>query len=142
MPTTPTIGRRFAAFLIVLVTAVGVSLFSVGSASAAPVATEAPVVVTDGCTLVDDDPVAGISFTPACDQHDICYALKTTSRSSCDAAFLKNTLDICWQQARWTSRYAPCISWAYTYYVGVRIFGIFYWNSSNPAARVLTPMQG
>lgn len=138
MSTTPTIGRRVAAFLVVLVTVLGVTLFSAGSASGAVAAQ--PVITTDGCTLVDDDP-AGVSFTRACNEHDICYGQHAGTRLDCDRDFRTNMLDIC-KQLRWTSNYVSCVGWAYTYYLGVRLFGLYFWNAANPAVRILTPMQG
>ncbi len=130
--------RVIGALLTVVVTIIGMTLLSGGTASAQTDPTTVGGVTVDGCTLVSDAP-AGVSFTAACNDHDICYGTHALSRSKCDAVLYKELIQAC--NAHRSTNYYACLSWAGIYYLGVRIFGQPYYDAANPAARVLTPMS-
>ena len=79
-----------------------------------------------------------MSFTPACNNHDVCYATHSLSRSACDAVFYKEMVGLC-KDHRDTNYYG-CLSWAGLYYAGVRIFGKSFYDATSPTTRIQTPM--
>ncbi len=141
--TTAPLRRRLSAAVAVLLTVLGLMLVLSPSASAAPAtsAVAAADVTPDGCTLVPAAP-SGVDFTPACNSHDICYATKAGTRSQCDSAFLSDLLALCRAGASSAQVYRSCLGWAYTYYFGVRVFGGYFYNATDPSSRVYTPIQG
>ena len=136
------IKRTLAALFTVLLLIVGMTLVSAGSASAQtdpmPPTAEFPYP-HDGCTLVPDEPVPGISFNTACNHHDGCYYTHAYSRSTCDAIFYKELLATC--NANKSNHYYACLGVATLYYLGVRIFGQPFYDASNTTTRTLTPMK-
>lgn len=49
--------------------------------------------------LVPEEPIGGISFTPACNNHDSCYATCGSSQDECDEAFHDDMLETCQNEA-------------------------------------------
>lgn len=78
----------------------------------------------NGCTAVPNKP-NGYDFKPACDNHDFNYSRTTDqTRSQADQKFLNDMLSIC--ETRYNNE-NTCRATAYSYYIGVRIFGgLFY----------------
>ncbi len=89
----------------------------------------------DSCTAVPDN-FGSAHFTPACDIHDQCYSPQSsTDRRQCDRQLLVNLRVAC-HQAYSTdhTRLLSCYTVAAIYYVGVRLFGgYFYDGTGNPA---------
>jgi hypothetical protein len=87
----------------------------------------------DSCTAVPDY-FGAAKFTDACADHDECYDSKT-DRAVCDWQLLLDLRSACYR----VYRYQPgllltCYSVAAIYYVGVRLFGgYFYTGGGNPA---------
>ncbi|KXI29436.1 hypothetical protein [Paraglaciecola hydrolytica] len=61
-----------------------------------------------------DQPLTGISFISACNNHDMCYATQG-GQNSCDTAFLRNLEVIC---SSYSSQ-GGCLDFAYTYRAAV-----------------------
>jgi hypothetical protein len=83
------------------------------------------------CTGVPDAIPPIFDFTASCQQHDACYA-QAVDRQACDVAFRQNMIGECDAQhpsALDANRYA-CLSFAELYFLGVRVFGGFFFPSS------------
>jgi RHS repeat-associated protein len=79
---------------------------------------------TDYCTIVPDAP-AGIDISHACHHHDDCY-VSNASQSTCDRNLLSDIFADCSKQGYSLS---VCTKLAGIYYVGVRSFGGFFYES-------------
>ena len=138
----PSRQRLPAAVLVVVLVVLG-TLFAGGGSASAQTAPQPPSpefpYPHDGCTLVPEAP-SGVSFTTACNHHDGCYGARTESRASCDAAFYREMVAAC--QAQRDTHYYTCRSFATVYYLGVRAFGSFFYDSADPMTRAQTPMRG
>lgn len=96
----------------------------------------APAVLTsfdpDGepCTGVPDAIPGVFDFTAACTQHDACYAAGG-DRLACDVAFRQAMISACQTQHPDVSdpRRYTCLTFAELYFVGVRLFGGFFFTS-------------
>lgn len=97
---------------------------------------------------VPECPFGLICFTPACNEHDICYQTAGITREQCDDAFGDNLRALCSEQ------YAPgdpllitCESLAYIYWQAVARFGGAFFEPSpldaapQPLARTLPPAR-
>ena len=90
----------------------------------------------DSCTAVPDN-FGRADFTDACDAHDDCYGPdSTTDRAECDLRLFVALRAACLD----AYRYQPgllltCNTVAAIYYVGVRLFGAIFYDSTtgNPA---------
>ena len=92
--------------------------------AAAEQASEDP---TDSCNFVPDS--FGLAdFTDACDIHDECYS-SAQDRLACDVALLRGLLAAC-QDAypAGSSSRLTCYTVAGIYFVGVRLFGGFFYT--------------
>jgi len=83
---------------------------SLGEAIAAKVATG-----THGFTGNLDQPLPGVSFLNACNNHDICYGSQV-GKSSCDDAFYRNMTAVCGSDSQ-------CGDFAYAYRGAVGVGG-------------------
>ena len=132
--------RGLPGLLTVLVLVLG-TLFAgagpaVGQTVAAAPSPEFPYP-HDGCTLVPEAP-SGVSFTTACNHHDGCYGARQLSRAACDGIFYREMVAAC--DAHRTTHYYTCRTFASVYYVGVRAFGRYFYDSPDPSVRIQTPM--
>ena len=133
--------RVLSGVLAVLVVVLGSVFAGAGSASAhaAPSATSEEFPYPhDGCTLVPEAP-SGVSFTTACNHHDGCYGARELSRAACDGIFHREMIAAC--DANRSTHYYTCRTFASIYYLGVRAFGRYFYDSPDPAVRILTPMS-
>ena len=90
----------------------------------------------DSCTAVPDN-FGRANFTTACNDHDDCYAPdSTTDRAACDLQLLLDLRTAC-SKAYPTQPglLLTCYTVATIYYVGVRLFGGHFYDSTtgNPA---------
>ncbi len=129
--------RSLSAAIILVLVFLGLTVVSTASAAAAASSSSAAQSY-DGCTAVPEAP-SGISFTYACNQHDICYGTHSNTRAGCDAEFYELMVQAC-AEARSVRQYYSCRTWAGIYYWGVRLFGAPYYNATNPANRIQTPL--
>jgi len=88
---------------------------------------------TDGCTMAPE-----LYFNHACVHHDGCYAYHWADRATCDQWFLNDMIDKC--RTLPFDMVAGCAGIAYIYYSAVRTFGGYFYDSSEVATRVKTPM--
>ena len=108
---------------------------SVDSATARVMAlANTPTAESDSCTAVPDN-FGRADFTSACDIHDQCYSPQSsTDRLQCDRQLLTNLRLACYQT--YSANYAllrSCYTVASIYYIGVRLFGgFFYAGTGNP----------
>lgn len=89
----------------------------------------------DSCTAVPDS-FGSADFTPACAIHDQCYSPGSSiDRAECDLQLLLNLRRACYQAyATRPAQLLTCYTVAAIYYIGVRLFGgYFYDGSGNPA---------
>ena len=90
----------------------------------------------DSCTAVPDN-FGRADFTEACDDHDDCYAPdSTTDRAECDVQLLLDLRAACSDAYRkQPGLLLTCYTVASIYYVGVRLFGGHFYDSTtgNPA---------
>jgi phospholipase A2-like protein len=90
----------------------------------------------DSCTGVPDS-FGEADFTRACDTHDDCYSFGTTfSRLECDRKLLFDLRAACTEAYSDASEFAlrlTCYTVTSIYYVGVRLFGGFFYHGNNPA---------
>ena len=108
-------------------------LFMVAPASAQQTTAAAPPILTsfdpDGepCTGVPDAIPGVFDFTAACVRHDACYA-GGGDRLACDTAFRQAMIAACLAQhpGIHDARRYTCLAFAELYYVGVRLFGGFF----------------
>jgi hypothetical protein len=95
--------------------------------------------MANGCTGVPDNPniliCIGASFTPACNNHDICYDTCRSGKVACDAAFLADLLAICAQATPiHPDCRALCAANALLYAAGVSTVGFPFYNSAQQQA--------
>lgn len=119
-------GPRTLVAAIVLILTIG-STFAVP-----PAAVLAHGRGANGCTGVPDAGY-GFEFHTICDRHDRCYGSRPHGsgyhgRRQCDRAFLGAMSSQCDRHPRLGARRMTCRSVAWTYYRGVRAFGIPAWN--------------
>jgi len=78
-------------------------------------------IVTNGCTGVGPGPY---NFTPACNQHDVCYSTCNSKRANCDMSFYGDMIAICQQFCGndYNCQYT-CAQVALLYYYGVQLLG-------------------
>ena len=90
----------------------------------------------DSCTAVPDN-FGRANFTKACNAHDDCYAAdSTTDRAECDLQLLIDLRAACLHAYRsQPGLLLTCYTVATIYYVGVRLFGASFYQSTtgNPA---------
>jgi hypothetical protein len=89
----------------------------------------------DSCTAVPDN-FGSANFTTACGIHDQCYSPESsTDRLQCDQELLLNLRLACYQAyAMRPGLLLTCYTVAAIYYVGVRLFGgYFYDGGGSPA---------
>ena len=81
---------------------------------------------SDSCTAVPDNFGSAI-FTSACATHDLCYS-SSTDRLRCDQRLLLDLRAACYQ-AYWRQPglLLSCYTVAAIYYVGVRLFGGYFY---------------
>ena len=80
------------------------------------------------CTGVPDTIPGIFDFTEACAAHDACYASGQQTQAACDSQFRQDMNALCVAQhpsALDPARYA-CLFFAQLYYVGVSLFGAFF----------------
>jgi hypothetical protein len=82
----------------------------------------------NGCTGVPDYPLCasavgiGISYTPACDQHDICYDTCNSDKGACDSQLRSGLTSACSPLIPVDPDcYSLCVTTAYAYYLGVLV---------------------
>lgn len=85
---------------------------------------------TDSCTAVPDN-FGSANFTSACSTHDKCYSPQSsTDRLPCDQQLLANLRLACFQAySTKPTQLLSCYTVAVIYYVGVRLFGGYFWLS-------------
>lgn len=85
----------------------------------------------DSCTAVPDN-FGSANFTTACAIHDQCYSPEsTTDRLQCDRELLFNLRLACYQAyATRPGLLLTCYTVAAIYYVGVRLFGASFYDST------------
>jgi hypothetical protein len=88
---------------------------------------------SDSCTAVPDNFGSAI-FTSACTRHDLCYD-SSTDRLRCDQRLLLDLRAACYRAYKsQPGLLLSCYTVAAIYYVGVRLFGgFFYSGRGNPA---------
>ena len=127
--------RRGAAMGLVF--SVILTLASPAVAHGATTTPSAPAILTsfdpDGepCTGVPNSVPGVFDFTAACANHDACYAAGS-DRQACDVAFREEMITACDTQHPevYDPRRYTCLSFAELYYIGVRIFGGFFFPTS------------
>ena len=75
-------------------------------------------------------------FHEVCDVHDLCYIERPygssdEARAQCDDEFYDDMVAACqdqWPRRRHVFQRGVCYGVAFTYYVGVRLFGGFGWD--------------
>lgn len=80
------------------------------------------------CTGVPDTIPGIFDFTEACAAHDACYASGQQTQAACDSQFRQAMHALCVAQhpsALDPARYA-CLFFAQLYYLGVSLFGAFF----------------
>ena len=88
---------------------------------------------SNGCSTPLSNTPFKSDFTPACNQHDICYSTCLSNRRSCDATFRKNMQQACDQKyynSRTQQMYENCMIWSTNYYTGVRVAGNSYFENA------------
>ena len=91
---------------------------------------ESPLTAFDdggACTGVPDTLPGIFDFTEACEEHDVCYAAGV-DRLACDVEFREDLVAACVTQhpdALDARRYL-CLTFAELYFIGVRLFGGFF----------------
>ncbi|WP_226772982.1 phospholipase A2 [Arthrobacter sp. ES1] len=93
----------------------------------------------NGCNIVTDTPMPGVSFTYACNHHDGCYWGQWANRATCDWWFYNDMRNACWQQAQWWQR-PSCLVTASGYYGAVRAMGEPYYGKQIASERINTPV--
>jgi hypothetical protein len=90
---------------------------------------------TDSCNLVPD--TFGLAnFTQACDAHDVCYS-SDTDRLECDIALLEDLTKACAKAYPHSSQLSlrlTCFTVAGIYFVGVRLFGAWFYTGNDSRA--------
>jgi hypothetical protein len=102
---------------------------AVAGADLSLVASSVPLL-DDGepCTAVPDAIPGLFDFTGACANHDACYSSGEKTKAECDSAFLQDMTAACVAQhpsALDPARYV-CLTFAQLYYLGVLLFGQFF----------------
>jgi hypothetical protein len=79
------------------------------------------------CTGVPDTLPGIFDFTPPCQAHDVCYAAGV-NRLACDLKFREDLAGACRAQHPdvFDSRRYTCLGLAELYFLGVRLFGGFF----------------
>jgi len=126
--------KRLASIAVALFVFGGV-LFGVSSSAGADGPNQ------NGCSFVPDSGIF-FDFHESCDTHDLCYFERTygstdAGREQCDLEFYWDMVDSCddkWPVWHQFGSRAICNGVAYTYYLGVRLFGGFGWTSGGDPA--------
>ena len=89
----------------------------------------------NGCTGVPDYPLCApeITFTPACDNHDMCYGTCNSDQDSCDNDLLSDLTSVCYPIEDPICR-AACTAAALLYYAGVQDLGWIWYEDAQVAA--------
>lgn len=106
-----------------------------------------PDIQVNGCgpsgilgLLVPECPLRLACFTPACNNHDLCYDTCGTSRDTCDAAFHQDMLDICAAGfAEGSGARRRCEVLAYIYWQVVARFGQQFFDRGRQETCALEP---
>ncbi|HUG74074.1 MAG TPA: carboxypeptidase regulatory-like domain-containing protein [Acidimicrobiia bacterium] len=88
----------------------------------------------NGCTGSPENPnLCGPAFTPACNNHDVCYGTCLSDRGSCDGVFLTDLLALCATVQNPICK-ADCDSNALIYYHVVLGVGHRFWEGGQKEA--------
>jgi hypothetical protein len=96
--------------------------------------------IGDGCSVYAGQYIPNIgafrgTFTPSCDQHDLCYSTLGTDVDGCDNTFLSNMRNACrsaFNPFFLAPLYASCMETSNQYYLAVRAYGAI----SHPYPRI------
>jgi hypothetical protein len=136
--------RRLAGWLVALVTVIAAVLGGAQPAAAEEIPPPPPEGSgeghnrwTNGCTGVPD-----AAFTIACNEHDLCYGgriadpsdpSRPASRGWCDNRFYEAMgLTCIGSFDLFDARLGPCFGMAGLYYLGVRTFGVAFYDPFHP----------